>query len=355
MAQLVEINQVGKREDLRDFISLIDMKEKPLLAMIPKLPDQKNMLVNWQADLYATPITAGVADGQDVDTYENAAVNRGLLQNYGQKFRRTAMVGDLAENVSNVAGAKAGELARSIDKKLEEISRDIEATLCSDNSGQAETSQSTPYNTRGLGIWFGTTYTNATDAAQVPSNFRTPSASVRTDPVATQNTAYIEDVHFRPLLKSIFGFYGRRENLIALLGTWHKAAITNFTGAQATYGVAAGTSTWAGVRAYTAGLDTEKVVNNIMFYEGDFNTVELHPSLLLNVLTTSAVNALPGDSSRMFVFPIEALGLTFNRAPRVMRLPDMGGGPRALVDAVCCLVCKNPLSGGQNRPTATRT
>ena len=47
MAGVIEINQIGKREDLRDFISLIDMKDKPLLALIPKLPDQKNMLVQW--------------------------------------------------------------------------------------------------------------------------------------------------------------------------------------------------------------------------------------------------------------------------------------------------------------------
>ena len=343
MAQLVEINQVGKREDLRDFISLIDMKEKPLLAMIPKLPDQKNMTVNWQADLYATPITAGVADGQDVDAYENAAANRALLTNRGQKFRRTAMVGDLAENVSNVAGAKAGELARSIDKKLEEIGRDIEATLCSDNVTQIETGPATPYKTHGLGIFFGTTWSGQ-DATDVPANFRPVSLQVNT------TTNPTEDADFREVVRRTFINYGKRQGMVLLCGTKLKANVTNYT--QISSGA---TSTFSPVRAYTEDLAGQTVTNDIRYYNGDFGDIELHVSLLLNVDTTAGPAAIQGDQRRGYIFPIESLGLTFNRAPRVMRLPDMGGGPRALVDAVCCLVVKNPLASGQFKPTADRT
>ena len=121
---LTEINQIGKREDLRDFISIVDMKEKPLLGILPQLESPGNMLISWQADKYSDPSNAGVPDGQDVDNFENAAADRALLSVYAQKVRRTAMVGDIAENVSNVAGAKAGELARALEKQQEVLQRD---------------------------------------------------------------------------------------------------------------------------------------------------------------------------------------------------------------------------------------
>lgn len=332
MAQVTETNQVGKREDLRDFISIVDMKDKPLLGMIPKLPDQKNMLVNWQADAYATPISTGIADGVDVDAFENAAANRALVQNYGQKFRRTAMVGDLAENVSNVAGASAGEMARSIDKKLEEISRDIEFAFCSDQDAQLEVNSTTPYKTKGLGVWASTT---GGSVLQVNSNFRTPSASIVT------GGATITEPTLRGVLTSIYGQYGKRSNLVMICGTTVKGKVTDFTNAQF-----ASTNTGATVRAYTTDLTANQVVNNITFYEGDFNTVELYPSLLLAGTSAGAVDSTNG-ANRAYLFARELLGMTYNRPPRVMKLPDLGGGPRALVDAICSLVVKNPLVLGK--------
>lgn len=343
MAQLVEINQVGKREDLRDFISLIDMKDKPLLALIPKLPDQMNMLVTWQADLYATPSTSGVADGVDVTTFENAAANRAPLQVYGQKFRRTAMVGDLAENVSHVAGAKSGELARSLDKKLEELARDIEATFCSDNGTVLETSEANPYKTRGLGKWIADGSTLAVDTVlSPPASFFTPTAQVLTTATASTTESVLIGV-----LESLFKQYGKSDNLVALCGTGFKKQVTTFTATQL------GSTNVAGsLRAYTAPLDKggTTVVNNVTSYVGDFNTVDLYPSLLLKVNTAAAPNTPPGDTGRCYIFPTAAIGMAYNRPPTVTKLPNLGGGPRAMVEAIACLIVRNPLGMAQFRP-----
>jgi hypothetical protein len=333
MAQLVEINQVGKREDLRDFISIVDMKDKPLLGIIPKLPDQKNMLVTWQADAYAAPVSTGVADGVDVDTFENAAANRATIQNYGQKFRRTAMVGDLAENVSNVAGASAGELARSIDKKLEEVSRDIELMLGSDQDAQLETSSATPYKSRGLGSWVNNA---AQTTLPVPSTFRTPTASINTG-----GAGALTEATWRGLLSSVFTQYGKRQNLVLVCGTTVKGKVSDFTATQQ-----ANSNAPISSRYYTAGLDSNKVTTNVTIYEGDFNTVELYPSLLLGATSAGAVSATEAPT-RAYIIPTELFGMTYNRAPRVMKLSDQGGGPRALVDAICCLIVKNPLAFGK--------
>lgn len=333
MAQLVEGNQVGKREDLRDFISIADVKDKPFLAMVPKVKDAQNMLMTWQADAYAAVQTTGVADGVDVENYENAAANRAPIQTYLQKFRRTAMVGDIAENVSNVAGAKAGELARSIDKKFEEISRDIEATLCSDNDAVLETSKDNPYKTRGLGSYIKAT---AGTVLPIPTAFLTPSASIDTTAMASLTEAILVGV-----LESTFTQYGKRQSLVCLCGTALKKTVTGFTATQA-----ANTNVMSTIRAYTNELDGHQITNNITFYEGDFNTVELHPSLLLASGTTNA------PTRRGYILAMEFLGLAFNRPPKVARLPNLGGGPRAYVDAICGLMYKNPLVGAKLAATS---
>ncbi len=333
MPGLTEPNQVGKREMLADFISIADAKEKPLLAMLPKSRNLTNMLMQWQADAYAAPVLTGVADGKDVGEFENAAANRALIKNYCQKVRRTAMVGDIAENVSNVAGAKAGELARAVDKKLEELSRDIEAVLGSDNDAVEETSTATPYQTRGIGSWLKAT---AQTTLPVPTAFLTPAASVDTTAMASLTQSL-----FKGVLKSIFTQHGKSQNLTLVCGVALKETITGFTQFQGSTA-----NTFGTIRAYNAKLDGGKITDSVTAFEGDFNTVLLHPSLLLASNTTNA------PTRRGYVLAMDMLELRYNRMPRVKPLQDEGGGPRALVDAIFGLCYKNPLIGGKFAATS---
>ena len=335
MAGLIEINQVGKREDLADFISLVDMKEKPLLAMIPKGKAIENMYMRWQADRYETPDLSGIADGVDVGAFENGAKNRVELSNYCQKRRRAAFVGDLAENVSDIAGAAKGELARATTKKLEELSRDIESVLCSDQDARLETSEASPYLTRGLGSWISST---AQTVLPVPSDFRTPANSLN-----TTSTSTLSEQNLRAVLKSVYQQTGRSRNLVLLCGPALKEAVTNFT-ASKTSTAGADAYTFATTRTYNSDLNKKRMVTSVTVYEGDFNTVELYTSLFLaqDAGTVAAV-----QNARGYVIDPEMLELRWNRLPRVMPLTDAGGGPRNLVDAVFGLVVKNPLALGK--------
>ncbi len=334
MAATTEPNQVGKREDLADIISVADAKEKPFLAMVPKGKEITNMRFDWQADTYDNPQMSGVADGVDVGEFEDAAKDRRLISNYCQKVRRTAMVGDIAENVSNVAGAKSGELARALDKKTEEISRDIEAILCSDQDAQQELDKNTPYKTRALGAWLKAT---AGTVLPVPTQYLTPAAAINTTPIGNLS----EDADVRPLLKTIFQNHGKSEDLTLLCGTDLKEAFTNFTrfkGADA--------NTYGTIRSYNADLDGGKIINNITLYEGDFNKVKLVPSLLLaRSLTDGTVTV--STNRRGYVLPLSVTQLRWNRMPRVKQLVDNGGGPRALIDAIFGLLYMNPIRGGK--------
>ena len=332
---LTEINQVGKREDLRDFISLIDMKEKPFLAMAKQYESPGNMLITWQADAYETanPDNA-VADGIDVGAVTNKAKNRGTLQTYAQKFRSTYGVGDLAENISNVAGAKSGEVARSIEKCNEEITRDIESALCSDNECQLEVSEATPYKLRGLGKWLQST---AQSVLPVPTAYLTPAASID----GTAMASFTEDGKFKPVLASMFQQYGKRQDLTLICGTTLKTTITGFTSYQS-----ASTNTYGSSRNFEQDGTNNRITSNINFYEGDFNTVTIQPSLLLATTTTNA------SIRRGYVLAMDNVGVAWARKPRTKALPDMGGGPRGYLDAILALIYRNPLVGGKFNATS---
>lgn len=333
MAQLVEPNQVGKREMLFDLISLDDFKEKPMLAMFPKEQKLTNMRLDWQADLYDTPKIGGTADGVPVKNVENAAVNRARLEVYAQKFRRTAGVGTIAEEISRVAGASEGEMARSIDKKLEEIGRDIEVALGADQDTQLEQSESVPYQLRGLGVWYQTT---AQTTLPVASQFLTPATSINT--TVTAQLSETGDV--KPVLESIFTQYGKSQDLPLICGTALKKAFTQFT--QVSSG---STNTQISIRTFNQDISEKKVTANILIYEGDFNQIQLHTSLLLANTGTQTPSA--AGKARGYVVPLDRVALSWGWQPRVTPLSNDGSGPRAMIEAVVGLVHKNPLIGGK--------
>ena len=333
MAQIVEPNQVGKRELLFDFISLDDFKEKPLLAMIPKAQTLSNMRMDWQADLYDTPQTGGVADGVPVKNIENAAKDRSKLSAYAQKFRRTAGVGTTAEKISKVAGASEGEMARALDKKTEELSRDMEVALGSDNDTQLEESEAKPYQMRGLGSYLSAT---AQGVLPVPANFLTPAASINT----TATASISEEADFKPVLESVFTQYGKSQDLTLVCGTALKRAITRMTQiASAT------TNTQIAIRTFNQDIDEKKITSNILFYEGDFNQVQLHTSLLLANTGTRTPSA--AGKARGYLLALDRLALSWGWNPEVTPLANDGSGPRAMIEAVLGLIHKNPLIGGK--------
>lgn len=333
MAQIVENSQVGKREMLFDLISLDDYKEKPLLAMIPKEQKLTNMRMDWQADLYDAPKVGGSADGLPVKNIENAAKDRARLEAYAQKFRRTAGVGTIAEEISRVAGASEGEMARAIDKKLEEIGRDIEVALGSDQDTQQEVSEAKPYQLRGLGQWYVST---AQTVLPYPTTFATPAASINT----TATASLAEEADLKPVLESLFTQYGKSQDLDLICGTALKRAFTRFT--QISSG---NTNTQISLRTFNQDIEEKKITSNILIYEGDFNNVRLHTSLLLANTGTQTPSAV--GKARGYVLALDRLALSWGWQPRVTPLPNDGSGPRALIEAVLGLVNKNPLIGGK--------
>jgi hypothetical protein len=126
----------SNREDLTDVLTILAPEETPVLSSANKQKANATF-VEWTVDSLATPATAGIDEGADVDfdvASSDKFANRARLGNYVQKFRRYK-VSDLQEAVDSVGPAK---IAQAEAKSIRELKRDIEATLCGESDRDVE-------------------------------------------------------------------------------------------------------------------------------------------------------------------------------------------------------------------------
>jgi len=321
---LTEQNQIGKREWLADLITRVDAKSKPLLAMIPKGEDVKNMLMEYQVDDFEDPDDIAAASGQDVENFDNATRNRQLVQTYCMKIMDGAMVDDLAENVSNVAGLSKGEKAEAIMKKLEKVGRVIEGFLGGDQDHQAG-GAGVPYKVRGLGSWINN---SAQATLPVHTDYRTPAANIDASAMASVTPTTVNDQ-----MESSYTKTGKEQVYDLVAGPKLRRQFSKFLET-----VVGGAS--AQVRTYDTKFSG--VLSNVVKqFEGDYGDVRLHTSLFnahANFSGSAAANLRRGYGLIMAL-----LSLHYKRKPRVKELEDRGGGPRFLVDAIFGFRVKNPL------------
>jgi hypothetical protein len=326
MAQLYERSQVGKREDLADYISLVDAKDTPFVAMAPKGSKPGNTYLQWQADNFPATATTGTVDGTDVTSsdYQNLNSGRALLANYVQVFRRPVRVSPLSVDVSIVAGLK-DELAGMVAKGITLMKRDMEATFLSANDGQADNGTN-PYLTKAIGSWIST---SGGSVPAVPSAFRTPSASIVGGSAAATT---LDESMVQGLLTSIWGQTGTFRDYDGIVGSSVKRAFTNllFTTSQN-----ANTNTASSIRTFNREADSETFLSSVDVFEGDFGRIRLHP------------DAFMPAAYKGYVIPMDLCEIRYSSLPEVKDLPDYGGGPARLIEAVAGLVVKNPLAFGK--------
>jgi len=323
MPQTFARTQVGVREDLADLISLIDQKTTPLLTSAPRGKELVNVRFDWQADSYDPPDTSGVIDGSDVSQTQDAAKNRARLYGMCQRQWQTPKVSNFTD-ITDVAGVGRGkEMARAIMKCSTQLKRSVEATLCSDNSSQ-EDNGTVEYKTRGLGEWIKAT---AQSHLPVDSNFLTPSASI--DTTATGSLA-ISNIN--AVLQSQYNQTGSVNTYTLLVGQAIKAAFTELVSYQGTRG---GSSSILKTELGSANAWE----HNIQSFTGDFGTYDL---VLSNWLGWNNTTKVP-NLFRGYALDMDMLELRMNTPWRVTKLPNLGGGERAIVEVVYGLMVKNPL------------
>jgi len=326
------------REDLADYIAIVDAKSTPFVSMAPKGKDLGNMQFSWQVDNYGAPVLQGVVDGTDVtvSSAANPVANRTRLNNYGQAFRRDLRIGFIAET-QDVAGVQ-DELANGIAKQLVQIKRDMESTfMCTNQAAQADNG-SVPYLTGSLGNWLNSTNASNIGACASGSAFLPASGAVDTTASASFTEATAQNV-----LTAIYGNTGTFRDYDCILGTTLKRAFTNLTSSGATQVANTNTIAATSVRTFNQELGNDTFKNSIDIFEGDFGRLILHPTTFIGGKNSTSLSA---QAYKGYVIPMDMAEVRYAKLPQVKALPDAGGGPARLVEAIAGLVVKNPSGFG---------
>jgi len=327
------------REDLADYIAIVDAKSTPFVSMAPKGRDIGNMQFSWQVDNYGAPVLAGVVDGTDVtvSSASNPVVNRTRLNNYGQAFRRDLRIGFIAET-QDVAGV-SDELANGIAKKLVEIKRDMESTfMCTNQAAQADNGSTNAYLTGSMGNWLNSTNASNIGACASGSPFLPASGAVDTTASASFTEATAQNV-----LTAIYSATGTFRDYDCILGTTLKRAFTNLTASGTTQVVNTNAIAATSVRTFNQDLSADTFKASIDLFEGDFGRLVLHPTQFLGGKNSTSLSA---QAYKGYVIPMDMVEVRYAKLPQVKDLPDAGGGPARLIEAIAGLVVKNPSGFG---------
>jgi hypothetical protein len=332
MPEATSYNIVGIREDLTNFLTILEPEDTPKLSMFSKSERPTSYYQEWQVDNLSPVQFPGVLEGQDASSFANKAQNRQRIGNYVQKFWRTWAVSDIVE-ASDVAGV-SNEVANAKAKCAREIKRDIEAAIGSDNEMQADNG-SVPYLMRGLGMWIGGTQT----VHAVPSTFATPSGSIST----TASTSLTEST-FNSVFQTIFEVNGGKRAYTLFAGPTLKRYISLF---QRVTGASGTTQTYQ----VTQGAENHRIDLHVDFYEGDFHTVTIIPDLFNGLVSAAATaTSFPITAvsrARGYVIDPDLVGVGYMIGMEGMSLPDQGAGQRGLIKSVLTLMVKNPRGLGK--------
>ena len=350
---LLQENQAGTtplastssiREDLADYIAIVDAKSTPFVSMAPKGKDIGNMQFSWQVDNYDAPQLQGVVDGTDVTvaTSANPVQNRTRLNNYAQVFRRDLRIGFIAET-QNVAGV-TDELANGIAKNLVMTKRDMEATfMCTNQVATTEVSSANPYMTGSLGNWLNSTNASNIGACASGSSFLPASGAIDATATASFTEATVQNV-----LTAVYGKTGTFRDYDCILGTTLKRAFTNLTSGIGKEVVNTNSIAATQVRTFNQELsDTFK--SSIDIFEGDFGRLILHPTTFIGGKNAAALVDQP---TKGYLIPMDMIEIRYAKLPQVKPLSDNGGGPARIIEAIAGLVCKNPSGFGFFNATA---
>jgi hypothetical protein len=305
---------VSNREDLTDVLTILAPEETPITSLAKK--SKATATFNeWTVDTLASPVTAGVREGQDISSFVDKFSGRARLGNYVQLFQKNYMVSQLQDAVESVGPAK---IAEAEAKAIREMKRDIEATVAGTQDRAVEDGSATAYAMRGLGLWLSNT-----PGSDVPSAYRTPTASIN-----GSGTALTESV-FNGLVASIFSQTGTVDALTLVAGTTLRRTISGFARSD-------GNSSENVFHVNQMATDKE-ITLSVNTYDSDFGLITVingNPACMPSATTGYLINP-----DYVGIAELMSIGST--------RLPNQGGGERGFIDAALTLQVYSPLAHGK--------
>jgi hypothetical protein len=322
--------QVGVPESWSGVIANIDAAQTPFSSMVKEDKKPSAALDNWQAETYVKPKHKPVVDGKDATEFEDLT-SRKRIQGRAQKLWRNPKTSDFADNVNVVDGLSGDEQANQIARALTAVKHGMEARCLSNEDSQEDTGV-VGHGTRGMFQWTSAT---AQSDLPVPAEFRPAAANsysgtlANFDVESTWRDMSISQAIARRNAGTMHGFVGIKLKKRFVDSTIYTPNETGYTAIRNS-----NQNSDDGVLKYTTDV-----------VESEGGTLILHTSFFL-YMTEDGDPTDYTHRSGLFL-DMDMVSHAFNRMPTVKPLEDQGGGARAIVDAIFCLRCYNPLGMGR--------
>jgi hypothetical protein len=325
MAKATTLNVTGNREQLLDWMSLVEPEMKPVFTRAKK-KKATSTFPEWQVDSMEEPSFDGVDEGTDVTSFDNKRANSARLGNYIQHFRRSYQVSNIQELV-DTAGVKS-EFAYGAAKAVRELGRDVESAICSSNDRQQQAGAGTPYKMRGFFRWLGY---NGTAGNNYPSDIPADQQLGASGNYVDSGGTLTED-NLNTVMQNLYEANGAPQGNYMFVGNPKvRGQVSDF-----------GRST---SEMYQRNEDatSKKMTSTITLYEGDFGIVEVVPaSVFVDRTSGSATlnddSALLLDTGSYCLFTLQADNRT--------ELENQGGGRRGFCEMICSLGVESIKSHG---------
>ena len=323
----------ANREELADFISIIEPEVTPVTSAISK-GSTKSVFTEWLCEDLSPAKVASTAEGSDSSSWFNKVENRARLGNYINISKREFGVSDVQQLVDQ-AGIDS-EIDHAKSKSVRELKRDIEAVVC--GAQDRSTGGSGAYASRGLYDWI-----DASGPTDVPTMYRTASASIADG--AGGGSSDMTEGQLNTALQSLFSDCGEKKTYMGVMSPTVVDIIDNFTRVESTTTSRYKVNEAAGSKTINLEVKT---------FNSSFGIINVIPSVFLGGTNSGAENAaavdtlaFTDDSDSGLILDTDLLELKFLDPMHTETFEDRGGGPRGHAKAVYTLVVKNPKANGK--------
>ena len=303
---------IGQREDLTDVIYDISPTETPFMSSIGKTKATA-VRHEWQTDSLAAATTNNAAvEGADASDATLSPTTR--LGNYTQILQKTIKVSGTLDTV-NKAGRKS-EKAYQLAKASQELKRDLETILLSNQGASVGSSNSSARKMASLLSWIKTNSSVGGSGAD-PT---TIGVSTRTDGTARTFTEAL----LKEVVAEVFASGGTPK--ILMVGATGKQKVSSFTGLSAyRYNVNAGGG--------GAGVGAATIVGAADVYLSDFGSMSVVPNIFMR--TRDAL-----------VLDPEYAAIAYLRPFMTNELAKAGDADKTQILVECTLEVKNEAAHG---------
>jgi hypothetical protein len=319
--------QGGRREDLRNVLTILEPEETPFTSMVRKGPAPKSTYIETLGDNLRKPRTSGTKEGTDAQRGGNKAVNRQRFGTFIHRSMDQFGVTDVQQIISERGGQAAvdDEYGFSKAKTVRELKRDIEAVNLGGQDHQG--GDDVAMTTRGAYMW---TQAAAQPNNPVPALFRTlPGAILASDGGTVP--LFTED-QLNGILKTLKGVYGGKRTYQLIGGNNVIDTVDHFTRID----------NYQGRYKVLEDATENEITMMVNVFDTSFGRVEMHPSDFSNV----DVNGNP-DPNAGLILNMELWHMDLFDELHAMDLPDLGGGPNGYAKTMWALLCDSPRGNGK--------